>query len=377
MRIAFVIPNLTGGGAARVASILCSEWRKMSNEVHLITFDAPQTGEAYEIDSDIFRHRIGFSKSPVSPVGFAANNFARTVALRDAIKRCRPDVVVSFLVEANVSTVVATIGLRVPVLISERSHPAHYKISWLKSMMRTFAYRRATRLIVQTEDIRNWISKNLAINSIVIPNPVPAQQPRTSKVAVERKRRRVVALGRLAPEKGFDRLINAFSMIAEDNADWDLVIFGEGGGRKPLETLIQEHGLTRRVHLPGTVKNVREELRHSDIYVHATLYEGYPNALIEALAEGLCVLATDGPNGAKEILQNGRFGMLVPDSGANELAIGLNRAINDKTLREGFACRAQEAVDHLEPSKIAMVWFSEIAKLGGAVETTLTQNWRS
>lgn len=364
MKLAFVLPNLSGGGAARVATILCNAWQASGEDVHLITFENSGAVPAYPVDDLIVRHQIGLERSPRNQVGMAINNLCRIATLRSELSRIKPSAVVSFLLESNVVAVLAARSAGIPVLISERNHPEHHKIAKAKLLMRKIVYPRATRLCVQTEDIRQWFLSNLGIDSAVIPNPLAAT---TSVGAVSGvtgtpngRRKRMVSLGRLEPQKGADRLIDAFALVAHAVADWDLVIFGEGEQRADLEARIERHGLIDRITLPGVTSQPELELRVADLYVHPARYEGYPNAVIEALSAGLCVVATDCPGATRQILQGGEFGILVPNTDAQELATGIVEAVSDADRRHTFAAKAQLAVECLSAPAIAERWLSEV-----------------
>lgn len=361
--IAFVVPDLSGGGAARVASILCNQWQQIGVEVHLTTFEASGTPGVYPVANGVARHQVGLSASPPTAAGFTLNNLKRVHVLRRVLRRVRPDCVVSFLLNANVSAVAAARSVGLPIIISERNHPAHDRISGPKEVLRRHVYPRASRLVVQTEDIRNWYQGQLGIDATVIPNPVEpgrATTRQTERMLRSGDRRRIISLGRLEPQKGYDRLIDAFAQIASKAPDWDLTIFGEGGERKKLERLIDRQRLGDRIFLPGTTREPQRELASSDLYVHPARYEGYPNAVIEALASGLCVVATDAPGATGEILQGGAKGILVADAGPEAIANGLMRVIDDDALRDSFARGAREAVAHLDPGTIAAMWLAEI-----------------
>lgn len=366
MKLAFILPDLSGGGAARVASILCNQWQQIGVDVHLATFEAAGTAGVYPVANGVARHQVGLSASPPTAVGFALNNLKRVHVLRRVLRRARPDCVVSFLLNANVSAVAAARSLGLPIIISERNHPALDRITGAKALLRRHAYPRASSLVVQTEDIRNWYQGHLGIDATVIPNPVEPGRATTceaEQVLRSGHRRRIISLGRLEPQKGYDRLIDAFAQIASKAPDWDLTIFGEGGERRRLEGLVEERGLADRVTLPGTTRDTWRELELSDLYVHPARYEGYPNAVIEALAAGLCVVATDAPGATGEILQGGAKGILVDDAGPEAIADGLMRVINDDALRGAFARGARDAVAHLDPGIIAAVWLAEIERV--------------
>jgi len=359
--IAFVLPNLSGGGAARVATILCSEWVAMGLDVHLITYEHPGAPSAYPLHPNIVRHQLGLSVSPKGVVGFVQNNLRRVVRLRSLLKRLSPSAAISFLFEANVGLVLASRGLAVPTLIGERNHPAQHRISRAKGVIRRQVYPLATRLCVQTDDIAAWFEKNLGIGAAVIPNPVG--QPGISGTRVEpHVRRVVVSLGRLESQKGHDRLIEAFAKIAGQARDWDLVIYGEGSLRDDLEKRISSHDLDGRVSLPGETKDPLHVLQASDLYVHSARYEGFSNAVLEAMAAGLCVVATDSPGGTRQVLDNGAAGILVDNDDVGALARVMLEAMNDTDLRLSFASKAREASRKYAPHAIAARWLAEVER---------------
>lgn len=357
--IAFVLPNLSGGGAARVASILCAEWVAMGLSVHLITYEHPGAPSAYPLHPNIVRHQLGMSVSPKGVVGFLHNNLRRVVRLRSLLRRLRPSAAISFLFEANVVLVLASKGLGVPTLIGERNHPAEHRVSRAKRAIRRQIYPLATRLCVQTEDIADWFKTNLGIDAAVIPNPV--SQPGPAQTHSEPLTRRVaVSLGRLEAQKGHDRLIAAFAKIADRVRDWDLAVYGEGSLRSGLEKQISSYDLADRVRLPGETSAPLIVLQRSDLYVHSARYEGFPNAVLEAMSAGLCVVAFDSPGGTRQILADGAAGILVDNDNVDALAGAMLKAMSDEDLRRSFASIAQEASRKFAPDAIAARWLSEM-----------------
>jgi glycosyltransferase involved in cell wall biosynthesis len=361
-RLVFVLPNVLGGGAARVAAVLCGEWVEAGRDVHLVTFEEPGSEPVYPLDERIVRHQIGLSVSPRSVAGFLANNAARVLRVRRLLLRLRPTAVVAFLLEANSTAVVAGLGLDVPILISERNHPAYDRITGFREILRRLVYPRAARLCVQTEDIRAWFSSHLGMESVCIPNPVPKTTFGTSKRGPE-GRKTAVSLGRLEPQKGHDRLIEAFAMVADKAPDWDMVIYGEGSLRGSLEQQIARTGLGGRVFLPGETRSPASALHASDLYVHAARFEGAPNAVLEAMSEGLCVVAIDCPGAVSEILQGGGAGLLVPDGNNAALAKIMSEAMQDAQLRMEYGTRARNAARLYTPATIAALWLREVEEL--------------
>lgn len=362
-RLVFVLPNLSGGGAARVASILCGEWIKVGHEVHLVTYEEPGAPSAYPLDERVVRHQIGASVSPRGLPGFAGNNARRVFRLRRTLRRLKPTAIVAFLVEANMGAILAGRGLGVPIIISERNHPGHHSTSRINAFLRRRLYPLATRLCVQTNDIRDWFRANLGIEASVIPNPVPPPEGRACDggiAAGQGVRLRAVSLGRLDAQKGYDNLIAAFATIASQVPQWDVVIHGEGGQRAGLERQIEQLGLEGRIFLPGASREPMRVLRAADLYLHPARYEGFPNAVLEALSCGLCVVATDCPGGSGEILQGGRYGLLVPAGDTEAFAGAMRRAMQDGALRAHYQAEAGEAVRIYAPDAIAARWIEEI-----------------
>lgn len=151
----------------------------------------------------------------------------------------------------------------------------------------------------------------------------------------------VLALGRLTEQKGFDVLIDAYGRLGGDDSP-DLVILGEGPERASLEACARAHGLEQRVHLPGARGNPFPYIARARLLVLASRWEGFANVLVEAMALGVPVVATDCPNGPREILEGGRHGPLVPVGDAPALA----RAIEQVLARpaNGDSLRARAAV---------------------------------
>ena len=366
-RIAFVITDISGGGAARVAAILCGEWVAAGHEVHLITYERPGTAPVYGVDGQVTRHQLDAVKSSGGALGFAANNATRVRRLRRVLREIAPTGVIAFLLESNVTAVLAAWRLGVPVLISERTHPEHYRLPAAKEALRRFLYPRAHRLCVQSADVRDWYKNRLGIDSCVIANPVAAMAPSVSDEARPAgRRRRMIGLGRLEQRKGYDRVIAAFARVHQQAPLWDLEIFGEGPSRADLLAQAAQLGVAERVFLPGVTVKAFHEMQTADLFVHASRYEGYPNAVIEALAAGLCVIATDSPGAMGEILGGGH-GLLVADDDIEALSTAMLQVMQDDALRSAYAAKAGEAIRKLEPAVIAQRWIDEIASCAGGV----------
>lgn len=352
MKIAFVIPTLSPGGAERVATILCSEWCRQGHDIHLITY-AEKGNPAYELAPGIHWHKVA---SPLESAGFLLRSMGRILAIRKRLGGIEPDVLVCFLTEANVTGIVAATGFRFPVVVSERVHPGFHAISTVHALLRRLVYPRAKALVVQTEAIAAWCRQHLQAEVSVIPNPVRQTVAPDNRESESPRRRVIVAMGRLEHQKGFDLLIEAFAPLAPQYPDWQVEILGEGSARVVLGEQIRAAGMANRITLMGLVADSESHLRSAEIYCHPARYEGFPNALAEALANGCCVIASDAPGAMAELLAEGTYGFLAKMDDVVDLRQQLSAAMASEETRRHFQAIAARAVDAFNVADIAARW---------------------
>jgi glycosyltransferase involved in cell wall biosynthesis len=360
LKIAFVIASLGCGGAERVASLLANAWSMRGHGVSIVTFEAPGVRPAYALSNEVSLIPLNLS-SPSKGLGRAMrNNWRRISSLRRCLQGLQPDVVVSFITETNVLTVAAGFRAPWPTIVSERIHPAYHPLDPPWARLRQAAYSRAAAVVTQTDDIASWLRKKGRAETHVIPNPVDLKifvngaESRTSFS----ERKRLVAVGRLDHQKGFDILIDAFAKAATRIRDWDLEIFGEGPLDSKLQRQIDILGMASRISLKGASRDVAATYRSADAFVHAARYEGYPNVVVEALAAGLPVIATDSPGAVRDLLSGGTFGVLVPPEDAAVMAEALVVTLNDERTLAALSCRAREAVRYNDVEVVSEAWLS-------------------
>lgn len=165
-----------------------------------------------------------------------------------------------------------------------------------------------------------------------------------------------MAMGRLSREKGFDLLLQAFERLAPRHPDWDLTIWGEGALKEQLIQQRDDLELTDRVSIPGSTRTPREQLAASDIFVLSSRYEGFPNALCEAMASGLPVVSFDCTFGPGTIIRNNVDGLLVPTGDVDALVAALDRLMSDEALRDQFGAEAVSIVERYSLANVAAQW---------------------
>lgn len=356
MRIALLISSLRSGGAERVASIVANYWARKGQDVQLFTLSGKEDSPFYDLDPAVRYVPLGISCLSRHPLQGLANNLRRVWHIRRVIAKARPDVLISFMDTTNVLAILATRGLGVPVVASERSNPTIQapKTAW--SLMRNRLYSRADAVVTQTERARACFPSSVRARCVVIPNPVLLPVATSDREEMMVPKPALVAVGRLSEEKGFHLLIPVFARLVVDHPDWHLVIVGEGPQREKLKTLSEQMGIRDRVLIPGPVRDPTQILRQSDIFVLSSRYEGFPNALCEAMACGLPVVSFDCPFGPREIIRDGVDGTLVPPGDVDALVSALAGLMGDEGKRRRLAERAPEVVDRFDLEKVMGMW---------------------
>lgn len=368
MRITLVISTFGAGGAERVMAVMANYWMERGHDVTLITL-APMEEDFYPLHPGICRVGLAVTRSSAGLREALLNNVVRLKRLRNAISRSQPEVVISFIEKTNILVLLASVGLRAPIVVCERIDPRQHQIGAAWTWLRRCLYRRATSLVVQTEGLRPWAEQFVARDAVyVIPNPISALPDE----AQEKERRECVsfkksvsALGRLVPQKGFDNLLHAFARCAAKHSDWFLIIIGEGPERPRLEELTGRLGIVDRVAMIGRLSNPFPVLRQADLFVLSSRYEGFPMALVEAMACRLPVVSTDCPSGPRDIIRDGVDGVLVPPDDVAALAGAMDRLMGSPQERQQLRTRAVEVVERFSTDRIMALWNDVLAQRAG------------
>jgi glycosyltransferase involved in cell wall biosynthesis len=166
----------------------------------------------------------------------------------------------------------------------------------------------------------------------------------------------VLAAGRLARQKGYDRLIKSWALVAPDHPDWHLRICGNGPAQEKLERLIAERGLEQSVTLAGPAKDLGAEMAKASIFVLSSRWEGLPLALLEAMSVGMAVVSFNCPTGPADVIEDHRNGLLIQPRTIANLAAGLHEMIEDEELRQRCAAGAVETARDYSMDVVGPQW---------------------
>lgn len=363
MKIAFVIADLQVGGAQNVGALLCNAWAASGHDVRLITFDPAELPPYYSLDPRIALLQMGLPGRDRRTLSVLKTNVRRISALRGEFRRNMPDAIIAFMPEANVVSLLAGKGLPTPVFVSERIDPASLSLGWIRETARALAYCHAAGVVVQTPEIGDYVAARFKARPVVLPNPVPLEQFRRACERAASRQRLIVGAGRLERQKGFDLLLEAFAGLAPEWVNWNLCIHGEGRERAGLQSRIQDLGLGDRVSLPGVCRDVPAAFAAADILVHPSRFEGLSNVIMEALAAGLPVIATDCPGGSAALLGHGRYGRLVPVDDIAALRREMADLMMNDDLRRSLGGAAPQAVQDYDVPIVAERWIELISNI--------------
>ena len=341
MKILAFIGQMTKGGAERVMSLLVNEAAARGYEVCLL------------IGNDKVEYELNKNVRVVSLNSDGISAIDRFKRIRQIFKQEAPDAIISFMSSPSIYACFCAIGLSIPVIVSERNTPKYEVADKLHGYLRSLAYRFASGAIFQTEEARDYFSKKLQRNSVVIPNPVKDNLPEADLFNVKQ---RIVTLGRLVPQKNHKLLIRAFSMFQKSHPDYELAIYGKGeyeGAKEELMAYAEELGVKSNVLINDPIDNIHEEIKNAAMFVLSSDYEGVSNALLESLAMGLPCISTDCPcGGSRMLIKDGENGQLVPVGDADALVKAMDRMADDKVFADQCGNNAKQARDKYSVKEI-------------------------
>lgn len=350
MKILFIISSLSSGGAERVLTTLANHWTKKGWDIEIFSLSSEKM--FYKVDSNIkiYSSRNYYQNSTL-------NYLRQLLDIRKTAQISQPDIIISFLNLMNISTLISTIGLKTPVIISERNNFDTLKSKFWRALRRiTYPHSKGMVVLSQYDfDQYTYVkSKKIIIN--------PLDMNKLLDVNIQDKENLIIAVGSLSTkQKGFDMLIEALSSVEIKN--WKVMIIGEGKERENLEALIHKYQLQDSVLLIGRKDNVFDYYKRASIFVLSSRYEGFPNVLNEAMAHGCACVAFNCKTGPSEMIENHINGFLVEANNTNSLSKKISTLIDKQALRESFSEEAMKIRKKNNLEKISLQWETYIKNI--------------
>lgn len=356
MKIVIIINSFKDGGAERVASLLANNF-SADHSVYIITRDE-EKNYFYTLSDRIIKIQIPIQKKN-SPLFYV-------ISLAKIILHIKPDIIISFMTETNILTLIAATIARVlnpfhkmKIKISERTDPREQKVRKSVSFLRKVLYPVASEIIVQTESVKSWASDLVNKDKVkVIPNPANYELLKNCRDIdfVVHTKKYILSIGRLSQEKGHDLLIEAFQMVLKNHPELDLLIVGDGPNKQLLNEKVFQLGLSKNVFFMGRKKNVYNYLKNAELFVLPSRYEGFPNVLAEALVTGTPSISNDCKSGPADLLKGDMSKYLVKDISPKGIADKINFALSQPDLKKQFEEYSALVKSELEINHIAKKW---------------------
>ena len=355
MRIALFLSEARGGGAQRRMFALARGFRALGAEVELLfaAHDGSPVPEAGDVPVRTLRPRATANGAPRRLLWVPR----ALPALCAYLRRTRPDALLSTSIPANLTAIAAVraAGCGTALVVSAN---LHLKAALGRNGGRLLAlprligrcYRQADAVVAISEgvaeDLRRWMGERGPLVATV-QNPVDVDRIRSLARSTPadpqlspQHRPYLLGCGKLRSQKDFATLLRAFARVARVG-DLDLVVLGEGPERPRLLRLAAALGIAERVRFPGFVANPYPWMARARLFVLSSRFEGASNVLLEALALGLPIVATDCPSGPREILAGGRYGMLVPVGRPEAMAAAILQQLREPGGAEMRIARAR------------------------------------
>lgn len=354
-RIVFHLNCLERGGAERVVVNLSGQFAAHGYEVYIAT--EWQGEDEYDTAPGVRRVHVGLDDRQERH-NRVLKFTDRIINLRRFLRKVKPDIVIAFARKANYRALTATIGMKLPVLISVRINPVGYYDFLSDKIQIPLLFRRAAGCVFQTPEQRDFFPEYVRRNSRIILNPI--SEKFIGNAIPQEREKVVVHSGRLVDFKNQCMLVRAFELVHRRHPDYVLKIYGPDsydGTRQELEELVSRLHAQDYVWLMGGSSTLEKDMINASVAAYSSDYEGMPNVMLEAMALGLPVVATDcPPGGPRMVITHEENGLLVPVGDEKALAAAVCRLIEDRTLAERLGRNAAQIGKKASPEIIFEEW---------------------
>ena len=362
MKIVFLITRLDYSGGPKMLAWVANQFAKAGHDVFFIAVYSDQIGQPLE--SNISFISLNIRQSKFRFIRNTFENIRIQWKLRNILKQINPDLVVGFLYPVDLFfTLFNSIKKKYKVILSQRFDP--YIEHGLTAFVKKIAVQKANGVVFQTVGAKNYYNISKIEKHTIIYNPVTSRTLKYIKeVEKFEKRKNIIVLpGRLdVHQKRQDVMVKAYEIIHKKHPDVQLVLLGNGPDKKLLENLIQEKNLDSFIQIHPAIPTAEEYTKDCKIVCMTSDYEGMPNTLIEAMAIGINIVATDcRPGGAKALVNDGYNGFIVPCGDYQALAKKISYLLDHPNISDTLANESKKIASQLAEEKIACQWI-EFAK---------------
>lgn len=347
MKISFQILGVHPGGAEKVLCALANGLAENGHDVIIWCVKGYGSRSFFDLSPKIQVHEIqGWDYGMLFGGKIKIiRDLCRIGKMYRIFRREKPDAAVSFLTNMIIPSAWGALLAGVPHVACERNSPWDKPEYARKRNRRNRAFAVSRGCVMQTDEVLHYFSDRIQKKAVVIPNPVLVdEQLRENRIPFSARDRRIVSVGRLVPQKNHLLLLEGFDRFFLRHPEYRLEIYGTGPEQDSLQAYLMNHPSGEHVSLITPVKDIHRRIQNASMFIMTSDYEGYPNALAEAVALGIpCVSTNCRSGGPKAILKGGEAGLLIPVGSPDALAEAMSR-IAESDLGDRLSQAGQEAL---------------------------------
>lgn len=353
--IVFVVGVLSNGGAERVISLLSNEMTEKNYSITIITLYEEKNDYIENPEIKIINLNANKINSKIRKIYYIISR------LMNHIKNIKPNILISFVTEINMYSLIAAKLSNQKIIISERNDPNQNPSNKYIKKIRNYLYTFSDGVVFQTKGAKNYYNEKIRKKSVVISNPLSSDLPTWR---FEETNKTIITASRLVEQKNLKMLIDAFHIFSLKFPDYNLKIFGVGHLEKDLKEYVQRIGISKSVVFGGFTKNIHSEYLKSRLFVMSSNYEGVSNAVLESLAIGLPVISTDSPpGGAREYIINDNNGYLIEVNDTKKLTELLIENVEKSENLIRISNNSRKIKKELSVEKVVKNWIEFIGKV--------------
>lgn len=335
------------GGAEKQNVMLANAMAERGHDVTLISVSVDNN--CYRLDERVKYRYVPDRKTNILRL------ITRYQDIKKQLKEIKPDITVNFWFQSAYMTAIMKKSITGKIVYSERGDPGDKEYGGVLGVIRRFILPRIDGFVFQSKAAQGYFNEAIQSKSTVIPNPVFVRAKDYPEV--KERRKAIVTVGRLHPQKNQKLLIDAFASIADEFPDYGLEIYGEGELKEALQKYIDDLELSERVFLKGTSKQIHSLIYDASLFVLSSDYEGMPNTLLEAMALGIPSISTDyKPGGVREIINNGENGMIVNAGNKTQLATAIQDLLIHPEIMAKFSSEGVVSRERYDSRRVYLEW---------------------
>ncbi len=358
MKLLFVMPYMRYSGAPKMMATVANWFAEEGNDVTVCTFFASEVTQ--KLNPKIKLDNLGIVRSSFKLLNLTVGYMKTEKKIFNYIMASKADAVISFGDMFSVGLFNKLKSKKQCIIVSERADPTG---NGFFAKQRKKAFENASGFVFQTEGAKKCFSESIQKRGFVIPNSINCTD--VSVVPFEERKKKIVCVGRFElKQKRQDVLIKAFGIFYKSHPEYQLVFYGDGDDMNASKALAEETLASSAILFPGAVKPIENYIKDASILAMSSDYEGIPNAIIEAMNMVIPVVSTDcRPGGARMLLEDGKYGSIVPIGDYEGLARELEKVAENPEEAYSRALAAKESLSRFEESKIKEMWIDAIGAI--------------